>query len=111
MSDEITAANRVLVPGGTFSTGTGPSWQLHCPHCGPVEYGVDRNWDCESADGGEYSGDHDAVITHPDRDEYDSPMGTRGGWTEIKYYCGRGHAFRLLIGNHKGAEFLCVDYG
>jgi hypothetical protein len=38
-------------------------------------------------------GDQVSVMVHPDRDDYDSPVGTRGGYT-----------FSLIIGNHKGRK-------
>lgn len=42
----------------------------------------------------------------PDRDDYDSPIGTRGGYVQIDLQCSDGHHFALVIGNHKGAEII-----
>jgi hypothetical protein len=44
----------------------------------------------------------------PDRDGYDSPIGTRGGYVSVALGCGAGHEFYLVIANHKGAEFIAV---
>jgi hypothetical protein len=46
----------------------------------------------------------DEFISHPDLDSYDSPLGTRGGWSESRFTCSNcAHTFRLIIANHKGA--------
>jgi hypothetical protein len=68
---------------------------LTCPICGTEQ--IERN--CEG-------GDHNAVHVHKDRDDYDSPVGTRGGYVEIALCCASGHPFDLVIGNHKGAEVI-----
>ena len=70
-------------------------WQLHCPECGTNA--VERQG---------FEGDHGAVTVHQDRDEYSSPIGTRGGYVDIALECGYGHAFRLVVANHKGFEFI-----
>jgi hypothetical protein len=46
------------------------------------------------------------VTVHPDRNDYDSPVGTRGGYVRIDLVCGAGHAFSLIIGNHKDTEVI-----
>jgi len=71
------------------------SWALLCPECG--EMGIDRP---------DLGGDHASVTVHPDRDDYDSPVGTRGGYVRIDLVCCAGHAFSLIIGNHKGTEVI-----
>lgn len=71
-------------------------WQVHCPVCGAGE--SDR-----AVVGG---GDHEAVTVHPDRDDYDSPIGTRGGYVRVDLECSGGHSYALVVANHKGAEFL-----
>ena len=70
--------------------------QLYCPVCGS---------DC--IDRLDYD-DTRSVIVHPDRDDYGSPAGTRGGWVQIQLYCQSGHHFDLLAGNHKGSEFVSL---
>lgn len=72
-------------------------WQLNCPRCG--DQMIDReNWEP----------DHLAVTVHPDRDQRDSPLGTRGGYVQVDLQCSEGHHFALIIANHKGMEFLGV---
>lgn len=73
-------------------------WLLHCPVCGD---------DCveQMGPGG---GDHTAVTVHPDRDSYDSPIGTRGGYVAVQLFCPAGHGFDLIIANHKGQEYIGV---
>lgn len=67
---------------------------LLCPHCGET-YGMEE-------------GDV-PVVVGPDRDEYDSPAGTRGGWIETRGVCSCcGHTYSLVIANHKGALCLLV---
>lgn len=40
----------------------------------------------------------------PDRDEYESPMHTRGGWLETRGVCsGCGTGYSLVLANHKGS--------
>lgn len=74
---------------------------ITCPTCGSE---LDR------ADpiSGEYriGSDHAAVVTVPDRDDYEpeNPAETRGGWTEVHYQCGSGHRSLLVVVNHKGME-------
>jgi hypothetical protein len=46
---------------------------LRCPECG--EIGVEQIG---------RGGDHEAVTLHPDRDAYDSPINTRGGYIRIE---------------------------
>ncbi|MEV4942210.1 hypothetical protein [Streptomyces zaomyceticus] len=72
-------------------------WQVHCPACGIPE--IERAKD---------GGDHESVAVHPDRDAFDSPLGTRGGYVRIDLTCGAGHGFAFIIGNHKGAEIVGV---
>lgn len=75
-------------------------WILHmpCPECG--QPGVEQTGPHDG------DGDHRAVTVHPDRDEYDSPIGTRGGYTQIDLWCPDGHQFALIIANHKGDEYI-----
>ncbi|MGA2828723.1 MAG: hypothetical protein ABSF03_21685 [Streptosporangiaceae bacterium] len=81
-------------PAGTLQ------WQLSCPVCG--EDAVDRvGWT-------QGSGDHEAVTMQPDRDDYGSPIGTRGGYLRVDLECVVGHGFALIVANHKGAEFVGV---
>jgi hypothetical protein len=56
------------------------SWRLHCPVC--------YSADVEQGPGGR--GDHPAVTVQPDRDGYDSPIGTRGGYVRIELSCPGG---------------------
>lgn len=91
------AHSQVLVPlPGAHPAGK-LQWQLCCPECG--EQSVDRE---------DNGGDHEAVIVQPDRDDYDSPIGTRGGYLQVDLYCVAGHRFALVVANHKGAEFVGV---
>jgi hypothetical protein len=78
--------------------GAAASWLLHCPvcHSADVEQGLRSG------------GDHAAVTVQPDRDSYDSPIGTRGGYLSVTLSCADGHDFDLVIANHKGAEYLGV---
>ncbi|MBD0671646.1 hypothetical protein [Streptomyces sp. CBMA156] len=89
--------HEILAP----STHSGPvwsrQWQLMCPACGD-----------EIIDRANRGPDHESVTVSPDRDEYDSPLGTRGGYVRIDLECSGGHSFAFVIGNHKGAEFLGV---
>jgi hypothetical protein len=43
---------------------------------------------------------------HPDHDDYDSPIGTRGGYVRVDLECSGGHSYALIVASHKGAEFL-----
>lgn len=97
-------AHQILEPGAPFAGSSGVSWQVLCPKCTDRQPNIDR---CDP--NGEYGRDEIAVTVHPDRDEYDSPAGTRGGYVEIRLTCGF-HDFSLLIGNHKGEEYITVDY-
>jgi hypothetical protein len=84
----------------------GLHWLLHmpCPECG--EFTIEQTG---PGNGDDYGLDHTAVTVHPDRDSYDSPIGTRGGYTEVDLWCPAGHHFALIIANHKGEEFIgCV---
>jgi hypothetical protein len=92
--------NQVLIPRDRAGWDPRPNyllWELHCPECGQV--GVEQMGP---------GGDHGAVTVHPDRDDYDSPIDTRGGYTRIKLFCPAGHGFDLIVANHKGAEFIGV---
>ncbi|MFC8447625.1 hypothetical protein [Kitasatospora sp. NPDC057223] len=94
----------VLQPHDVRLPGT-RQWQVHCPRC--AEPSIDRgtiNEDGTLSQGG----DHEAVTVHPDRDNYDGPIETRGGYVEVALYCGAGHAFQLIVANHKGAEYVAV---
>jgi|GEM_PF-6381164 len=87
----------ILVPAESASGSWNMQWQLKCPACGSGEV--------ERAD---VAGDHEAVTVHPDRDSYDSPLGTRGGYVRVDLTCSDGHGFAFIMGNHKGAEFVGV---
>jgi hypothetical protein len=83
------------------------SWRVHCPECAAseVERGpFDEGENEETHDGG----DHQAVTVHPDTDSYISPIGTRGGYVNVELCCAAGHAFRLVVANHKGAEYVGI---
>lgn len=88
------------------------AWRVQCPECSAPE--IERGeLDGTGAlpydpDDDAEGGDHTAVTVHPDRDAHDSPIGTRGGYVEIRLWCGMGHNFRLVVANHKGAEYLAV---
>ncbi|ETA00755.1 hypothetical protein CcI6DRAFT_03788 [Frankia sp. CcI6] len=86
---------QVLVPDGT--TADGLQWQLRCPSCG-----------ADTVDRADFAEDHRAVTVFPDRDDYDSPIGTRGGYVQVDLQCPVGHRFALIVANHKGAEFVAV---
>jgi hypothetical protein len=89
-------AQQTLKLDGVFAPHQGEcKWQVCCPMC--QNENVDRDGE---------GGDHTAVTTHEDNDEYGCPLGTRGGWTEVRYTCGNGHSFSLLVANHKGAEYI-----
>lgn len=72
-------------------------WESRCPECG--EIGVEQMG---------RGGDHEAVTLHPDRDAYDSPIDTRGGYVKVELFCPSGHGFDLIIANHKGSEFIGI---
>jgi hypothetical protein len=61
----------------------GLTWALLCPECGGA---IDRDHDA--------GGDHEAITIQPDRDDYDSPIGTRGGYVRIDLHCWGGHFSR-----------------
>lgn len=79
----------------------GVHWLLHmpCPECGNP--GVEQ-----TVPGDDDQGDHRVVTVHPDRDRYDSPIGTRGGYTQIDLWCPAGHQSALVIANHKGDQYI-----
>jgi hypothetical protein len=71
-SDGVKPHNQVLIP--QDRAGSEPRqkyllWELHCPECS--EIGVEQMG---------RGGDHEAVTLHSDRDTYDSPINTRGGY-------------------------------
>lgn len=75
------------------------TWQMHCPVCeDTIVEQMGPGPDTEAS----------AVTVAPDRDEYDSPIGTRGGFTRIELFCPVGHGFDLIIANHKGSQFIGV---
>lgn len=88
------------------------AWRVQCPECSAPE--IERGELDETGARADVpgnitdSGDHTAVTVHPDRDAHDSPIGTRGGYVEIRLWCAAGHNFRLLVANHKGAEYVAV---
>lgn len=94
--------HQVLEPGAPFAGAMGLSWQVLCPKCTDRQPNIDR-----IGSDGEYGPDERAVIVHPDRDEYSSPLGTRGGWVEIQLTCGF-HNFSLVVANHKGEEYIGI---
>ncbi|WP_097882709.1 hypothetical protein [Streptomyces sp. st140] len=85
----------IMVP--SHMDGTGVRWQLMCPGCGT-----------QNVENANYAPDHEVISVQPDRDEYDSPIGTRGGYVSVDLECDAGHSFALVVGNHKGAEFVGV---
>ena len=70
-------------------------WQVQCPVC--ANSNVERDPD-----------DDASVRLHPDKDEYASPISTRGGFVEVYLACTSGHRFQIIVANHKGAEFVGV---
>ena len=72
----------------------GDEVELLCPVCGDH---VEQDQDAPGS-----------IVVHPDRDEYESPIGTRGGFTKIELFCAGGHGFDLIIGNHKGSQMFGV---
>jgi hypothetical protein len=62
--------------------------RLGCPACGD---------DCVEQIG--HGGDLAAVTVQPDRDGYDSPIGTRGGYVRVELFCPARHGFDLIIAN------------
>ncbi|MEV1170141.1 hypothetical protein [Nonomuraea sp. NPDC049784] len=89
----------VLQPDGETPRGGGLRWLVRCPKCG--EENIDRA----------ETGPHQSVTMHPDRDEYDSPTGTRGGYVQVELTCSGGHDFRLFLANHKGMEYIDIIAG
>lgn len=89
--------SEVLVPVQKETQEWSMQWQLKCPACGT-----------ESVENKDFAPDHEVATVNPDRDDYDSPLGTRGGYVRVDLTCGEGHGFAFIIGNHKGAEFLGV---
>lgn len=87
----------ILVPAGSAGGSWNLKWQLKCPACGN-----------DSVDRADVTDDHEAVTVQPDRDDYDSPLGTRGGYVRVDLTCSDGHGFAFIMGNHKGAEFIGV---
>lgn len=87
----------ILVPAQSAGGSWNMQWQLNCPACGNG-----------SVDRADVADDHEAVTVQPDRDDYDSPLGTRGGYLRIDLTCSNGHGFAFIVGNHKGAEFVGV---
>jgi hypothetical protein len=72
-------------------------WWLNCPVC--EDYCVEQMGP---------AGEQSAVTVHPDLDEYDSPVGTRGGWTQVRLFCPAGHGFDLITANHKGSQAIAI---
>jgi hypothetical protein len=73
-------------------------WQLACPECGDTEIGQ-----------GAEPGGGDGVTVHPGGEgAAGSPIGTQGGFTEFGLSCASGHRFALVVGGHKGAQFIGV---
>jgi hypothetical protein len=92
--------DQVLIPRDRAGSEPRPKyllWELRCPECG--EIGVEQMG---------RGGDHEAVTLHPDRDAYESPINTRGGYVRIELFCPSGHGFDLIIANHKGAEVIGI---
>ena len=77
-------------------------WQLQvpCPDCGQIGVEQPGPWAEAWSDAArrhdplparpDDTGDHTAVTVHRDRDDYDSPVGTRGGFTQIDLTCPGG---------------------
>jgi hypothetical protein len=85
-------------------------WRLACPQCAAPE--IERGDFDEESGTVVYddtpSRDETSVTVHPDTDDYASPIGTRGGFVEVRMWCAAGHAFKLVVANHKGAEYVAV---
>jgi hypothetical protein len=87
------------------------TWRVQCPQCSAPEIergALDETGSLPYDPDDDSGGDHTAVTVHPDRDAHDSPIGTRGGYVEIRLWCGAGHNFRLIVANHKGAEYIAA---
>lgn len=51
--------------------------------------------------------DDESVYVHPDRDEYDSPARTRGGYVRIDHFCLNCEVgISFFVANAKGMEYL-----
>lgn len=87
----------ILVPAESTGGSWNMRWQLNCPACGN-----------DAVDRADVADDHEAVTVQPDRDDYDSPLGTRGGYLRVDLTCSNGHGFAFIMGDHKGAEFVGV---
>lgn len=72
-------------------------WQVQCPVCATSN--VERE---------PFMDDDASVTLHPDKDDYASPIGTRGGFVEVNLACESQHRFQIIVANHKGAEFVGV---
>ena len=72
-------------------------WQVQCPVCATSN--VERD---------PFMDDDASVRLNPDKDEYASPIYTRGGFVEVSLACEVGHGFKIIVANHKGAEFVGV---
>jgi hypothetical protein len=88
--------DEVLEPAPQWQWKAPLAWQINCPTCGDST--MDRIAFAAP--------DHEAVTLHPDRDEYDSPIGTRGGYVRVELVCRDDHA--LILANHKGHEILAL---
>lgn len=73
-----------------------PTFVVRCPLCG-IE---------QIEQGAEGKSEQDMVTVAPDLDEYSSPLGTRGGYTDIALYCADGHNFSIVVANHKGQQVI-----
>jgi hypothetical protein len=87
----------ILVPAESADGSWNMRWRLQCPACGS-----------DAVDRVDETGDHEAVTVQPDRDDYESPLGNRGGYVRVDLTCSDGHGFAFIMGNHKGAEFVGV---
>ncbi|MET7303775.1 hypothetical protein [Embleya sp. NPDC005575] len=87
--------SEIVVPVDSRQLSGVTQWQLRCPSCG-----------ASSIDRAGIGPDHESIVVHPDRDDYDSPLGTRGGYVRIDLVCSTGHEFAFVIGNHKGEEYI-----
>jgi hypothetical protein len=90
--------DEVLEPAPQWQWKAPLAWQINCPTCGDST--MDRIAFAAP--------DHEAVTLHPDRDEYDSPIGTRGGYVRVELVCRDGHHHALILANHKGHEILAL---
>ena len=95
---------------------TGLGLEIFCPECGNASDRASAYGSGPHSLPGDASvlvapnrwgdGDHQSVTVHQDRDDRDAPNGLRGGYVQIDLCCASGHEYALIVGNHKGSEFV-----